>query len=78
MPHAANYTPTQTIHSTGDIFVRGDIRAADVSGSGTSTITLSGVHDSVYAQLSGASKLYVDAASGVCVAGCTSIARGVL
>jgi hypothetical protein len=52
------------VYRTGDVFVRGTIKAATVTASGTSTVTLSGVTQSVSADLQGISKLYVDAASG--------------
>lgn len=47
------------------VFARGDIQAAQVTAQGTSMVTLSGVTKTVDADLSGISKLYVDAASGV-------------
>lgn len=48
------------------MFARGAIQAADVRGRGATTITLSGVQNTVNANLKGITKLYIDAASGVC------------
>lgn len=49
---------------TSDVFARGTFQTVDVTGEGTSTVTVSGVQKAVTANLEGISKLYVDAASG--------------
>jgi len=49
---------------TSDVFARGTFQTVDVTGEGTSTVTVSGVQKAVSANLEGISKLYVDAASG--------------
>lgn len=46
------------------LFARGDIKVANVTAQGTSSVVLSGISKAVGAELSGISKLYVDAASG--------------
>jgi hypothetical protein len=56
--------PQQCLCRTSDVFVRGDIQAATVNADGTSTVTVSGVTQSLSATLGGISKAYVDAASG--------------